>query len=181
MTETIKSADGLAAASRVLACIGELRLVRVARAQCEGFRPYVEEEPTQLLTNIHISFQLDRENRYLGTMVKYEVSAANVKSDDSDDADGGEPDRLWAIDLEICADWELLEGAEPTVEDVQCFAIGQGLMTCHPYGRETVQSLSMRMGYPPAAMDLIRNPWMGGEVEITPMADNQQSIPEATE
>jgi hypothetical protein len=178
MAETIKSAEGLEAAGRVLACINSLRLVRVTRATCEAIRPYVEEEPTQLLTNVHVSFQLQRENNYLGTMVKYEVSAAGVKPD------GGDldvSDRLWTIDIEMCADWELVEDTQPTVEDIQCFAIGQGLMTCHPYGRETVQSLSVRMGYPPATMDLLRNPWMSEELEISPMADNQSSDSEVSE
>ncbi len=164
MNKVIKSDEGLAATNRVLAIVKSLSTVRLARADCAALRPFGEGEPVELTTAVHVTFH--HQPGQLITRVKYEVSAAPPKAE-TQDCDQSDTKPLWTINIEMSAHWELKPGAEPTSDDARCFAIGQGLMTCHPYARETIQSLSSRMGYPPATIELLLNPWAGDEVELT--------------
>lgn len=149
--------EATAAIHRVLDSVRELRTVRVTHANCRAINQFPDNQDVEIVSTVQVSF--DCEPGYIGTRVRYDVTAAPPDTTDK-------ASRIWSIHLVLCADWMLAEGHEVPPSDATYFAIGQGVMTCHPYARETVQSLSMRMGYPPATIDIIRNPWAEDELEI---------------
>jgi hypothetical protein len=164
MTERITAAEGVEGHGRVLALVRNLANVRLARAECKAFRPIADGQEANLVSKVHIGFHVMGE--YLGTTVVYEVAALPSEADPDAQLTEAELKPFWTINIEVCADWELQEDAEPAAEDVRCFAIGQGLMTCHPFAREAIQSFSTRMGYAAATLPIVRNPWSVGDVEV---------------
>ena len=151
--------------------IEKLDVVRLARADCTALRPIAEGQPVELTSGVHVTFH--QQAGELVTRVRYEVSAAPSRLNTEDD-DRPDTKAFWVINIEMSAHWELKQGAEVTADDARCFAIGQGLMTCHPYARETIQSTSSRMGYPPATINLLPNPWSQGDVELTSSNDKSE-------
>ncbi|WNG84302.1 hypothetical protein C6A86_011990 [Mycobacterium sp. ITM-2016-00316] len=127
--------------------------VRLDELHCQSFKPF-EGDSLTLVTRLGVSANL--EGAELSTISRYSVFAV-----DDEDADEPTPDNtVWRIDASFLAHW-LLTSEDVTPHDAQCFAIGQGALTCHPYARETVQSVSARMNYAPATLDLIYNPFHG--------------------
>ncbi len=176
MTERITAAEGVEGHRRVLAVVGNLANVRLARAECKAFRPIADGQEANLVSKVQIGFHVM--SAYLGTTVAYEVAALPPEANPHTQFTDADLKPFWTINIEVCADWELEEGAEPAAEDVRCFAIGQGLMTCHPFARETIQSFSTRMGYAAATLPIVRNPWSVGDVEVQqPHADELSDDP----
>ncbi|AXH48371.1 hypothetical protein SEA_FLORAL_39 [Gordonia phage Floral] len=164
MSKKMSLAEGREAMVRVLQEIQGLKAVRASRIECEALRPLPDSvEEAALVTDVKVSFHASPP--YLATFVLYRVCATWGEADEFTDV--AEEDQAWRITLEFCADWEVSADAELASEDLRCFAVSQGVMTCHPYARETIQSASVRMGYPPATLDIIRNPLIGdGEIEF---------------
>lgn len=158
MKSMVSAADGRAASARVLAHIEQLVTIRVAELHCKAHKS-VNVDSLTLLTRVEISSTVAEES--LATYSHYRVTAV-----DEDDADEPTPENtVWSVEATIVAHWSLKEPGI-TKHDAQCFAIGQGALTCHPYARELVQTATSRMSYPPATLDLIFNLWTDDSPDV---------------
>ncbi|MFW0790056.1 hypothetical protein [Gordonia sp. CPCC 205333] len=161
MSKSITPDEGAAGNARVLEKIDGLHGVRVQHASCSALRSFASDRGDMTMsTGIQVTFRRPQAD-VLTTMVRYEVAASFEGAKEDEDGLPEKADRIWEISLVICADWAVPEDADIPDVDARGFALGQGVMTSHPYARETVQSLSTRMGYPPATLDIIRSPWRG--------------------
>jgi len=82
--------------------------------------------------------------------------------------DNDDSDTAWTVEFKTVGVWELKsEAGEISHEALQSFALGYGVTTLHPYARETVQSLTGRLGYPGATIEILVSPILGDEdIEI---------------
>jgi preprotein translocase subunit SecB len=60
--------------------------------------------------------------------------------------------------IEISVLYQLEEGAELTEGELAAFGNVSVLFTAHPYLRELLHSLTLRMGLPPLILDVMRSP-----------------------
>lgn len=74
----------------------------------------------------------------------------------------------WNVSVDVISVHRLAGDAPEFSHDaLQCFALGTGITTCHPYAREVVQSITGKLGYPPATLDLLISPLSGNaDIEI---------------
>lgn len=161
----VSAQEGREAQARVLAVVDHLATIRLAELHCKAHKP-VEGDSLTLLTYLNVRGQLN--GTELATASAYRVCAVD------DDSEESTPENtVWTVEVTVMAHWNLTS-SEVTTEEVQCFAVGQGALACHPFAREIIQSETSRMNYPPATIDLLFNPWAHGvnsEVEIDPSSD----------
>lgn len=82
----------------------------------------------------------------------YEVSATAQ----SEEEESGR--EAWTVTMELVAEYwahDAEEFPQFTQDELTAFSLVIGLMTIHPYARETVQSLTGRMGYPPFTLEML--------------------------
>lgn len=150
--------EGQAATRRVLEQLESLDLIRMSSLSCEAIRPADPDVTLTLLTSLNVSGAVADDGPFVMTTSRYEVAAI-----DDDEEEASEANTVWRVATEVCAHWQLKEDYRPSKFDVQCFALGQGSMTCHPYAREIIQSATARMNYTPATMELLFSPWLSGQ------------------
>jgi hypothetical protein len=87
---------------------------------------------------------------------KYEVTATRHR-EDQPVKQSGSADPAWAVTCEIVADYPGDADSLPEfkAEELNAFALLVGLMAIHPYARETVQSMTGRLGYPPFTLEML--------------------------
>lgn len=161
----VSGEEGHAASLRVLKAIDSLSSVAVADLECHARKPPADE--MTLLVELRAKGRC--EDEVVLTRSEYVVTAVDDEADEAND-----DNTVWTVSVSLVAQWLRRPGAEITRADVQCFAMGQGALSCHPYAREVVQSAASRMNYPPVTLDLIFNPWIdpdGTEIEIPDDAD----------
>lgn len=162
MKRTITPDEGRNGQLRVVNALDGLSVVRMSHLECEAHRPMDDGAVASLVTQLGISGQ-QQPGGELVTVSKYQVTAM---PDDDESEELEESEAYWTVAVTFVAHWKLKEDAVVSDDDVHCFAIGQGSMTCHPYARECIQSATSRMGFPNATIDLLINPWVGDGVEI---------------
>lgn len=87
---------------------------------------------------------------------KYEVTAMqNREAQPADQSISVDP--AWAVTCEFVADYPCDSGSLPefNADELSAFALLVGLMAIHPYARETVQSMTGRLGYPPFTLEML--------------------------
>lgn len=153
MKAEVSVSAGRAANARVLAHVNRLETVRLAELHCKAHKSAIGDTLT-LLTQLHVRGELDGSD--LSTYSLYRSCAVD------DESDVSTPENtVWTVEVAFVAHWTLIDTADLTPQDAQCFAMGQGALTCHPYAREAIQNATSRMNFPPATIDLIYSPWHG--------------------
>ncbi len=61
-----------------------------------------------------------------------------------------------SLECVLQADYELNEGYQPTVEEIEAFTESNAVFNCWPYFRELAQNTLTRMNYPPLAIPFLR-------------------------
>lgn len=155
----LSTSDARDATRRVLALVDQLVAIRLIELHCRAHKP-MSGDVDEITLVTRLGAKAEVQGADLVTYSQYQVAAII-----DDDADAPTPENtVWTVNATFGAHWAL--SGEPTGQDAQCFAISQGALTCHPYARETIQSATARMGYPPATIDLLFDPWSGGSGEI---------------
>lgn len=112
--------------------------------------------PYEVSTGISFRSAL-RDRRAVECWVRYTVEATAVQAEPD-----YEPSRAWSVQLELVASFERNDAEalipEYSADELQAFAFALGVMHVHPYARETVQSATSRLGYPPFTLDTILPP-----------------------
>lgn len=145
--------------SRVLAAVERLVAVRVSELHCLAHKP-IASDSDELTMLTRLGVRAESKGLELATYSQYRVVAI-----EDDAADEATPENtVWTVEVTLVAHWAL--SSEVGTQDAQCFAISQGALTCHPYAREVIQSATSRMSYPPATVDLLYAPLLGGDDEI---------------
>lgn len=126
--------------------------VRVSRLHCEGTTP-VKGGPFEVESNLTVSATQDENTVH--SYAFYDVRALSEET------------AAWSVKLEMVGTWSTDEGTPKFDEEhLTCFSIAIGMMTLHPYARETIQSAVSRMGYPPFTMDLMTAPTAGADDDV---------------
>jgi hypothetical protein len=110
----------------------------------------IEVAPSMKYRNDHVLYE------YV-----YSVEALrSAEGDDGDeDADDVDEDRIVArFQTCLVLVYSLDEATKFSDEELQAFGATTGLLTAHPFARETVASLSTRVGLPQLVLDVMRVP-----------------------
>lgn len=67
----------------------------------------------------------------------------------------------WTANVRLLGVWDLAPGSSFEPIDYSCFALSIGVMTIHPFARETIHNLTTRTGYPAMALDMLVSPVAG--------------------
>ena len=168
------------AASKVLREI-ELRDVRLIALQCVGANPvlggpFEVESDVRVRTVQSPAGAIQTFARYIvaaerkatresdGTGLELDRAEAGsaspeIETTDADESDDDNP-AAWMLTMEVLAEYVHPSGDDSTRFDgheLTAFGLLVGLMNIHPYARETVQTISGRLGYPPFSLKLIES------------------------
>jgi len=105
--------------------------------------------PLTVRQSIQVRGDQVEQTRKVRTIARYEVSAALPESADS------AVDLVWEVIVELIAEYESPDSEAPmfTEQELAAISLVDGLATIHPFARETVQSTTARMGYPPFTLE----------------------------
>lgn len=157
MKRRVSGEEGRSASARVLKAVDNLTGVGVTDLECHARKA----APDEMLLTVELRATGTVHDDVIQTRSEYLVTAVDNEDEPTDD------NTVWVIRVRLMAQWERRPGIDVKQADIQCFAMGQGALTCHPYAREVIQSAAARMNYPPVTLDLIFNPWIGPDgVEI---------------
>lgn len=161
----IPADEAKALANEVFRHVGSIEGVYINNLQSSAHHPPLNG-PFDLENGI--SLAATQEGGRVVSRARYEISASTE--------DGV---AAWNVNVDVVAAWVLAEDApELSHEALQCFALGMGVTTCHPYAREVVQGVTGKLGYPPAVLDVIVSPLSTDrEIEITERPPREAVIP----
>lgn len=120
--------------------------------------------PYEVSTNISFRGHL-RDRQVVECWIRYGVDATAGEVDADPEAR-----QAWSVQLELVAAFERNDGSELlpefSADELEAFAFALGVMHVHPYARETVQSATSRLGYPPFTLDMILPPTAHPDDEV---------------
>lgn len=106
-----------------------------------------------------------RERRAVECWIRYIVDATGAQAEPESEAP-----QAWSVQLELIASFERNDAEKPlpefSADELEAFAFALGVMHVHPYARETVQSATSRLGYPPFTLDTILPPTAHPDDEV---------------
>lgn len=154
MTRQITVADLRARAQGVLGHV-HIEDIRLKSLSCDSSDVLVPG-PYEVSTGISFTSGA-KDRRTVECWIRYSVEATAGEAE----PDPG-PSRAWSVHLELVASFERndVETLLPefSADDLQAFTLAVGVMHVHPYARETVQSATSRLGYPPFTLDTFLPP-----------------------
>lgn len=147
-----------------VATVATLRSINLSRLNCESAFPL---RSGALSVNSQLSFGVKKEIGFFVVASKYVLVAQNEASESA-----------WKLELELLGAWDLTEevSTDFSLMDYNCFALASGVMTLHPFARETIHNITSRSGYPPMTMDILISPLARPEDEFVEFEPNEDSI-----
>lgn len=143
--------------------------VRLANLSCKGTNPLLAG-PFDVTTELQVAGSVNKDG--VQVSARYRVSSLSEADPERSEA--------WHVRLRFDAEFQWDAGADEdspsfSKEETRAFGLLVGLTTIHPYARETVQSLSGRLGYPPFSLELMESLVVASDDSIfrleTPDAD----------
>lgn len=126
-----------------------LRAVHTKRIAGELLQPGFEPPLTY---SINVQPSYTRVDDHLAYEFSYRVTASGKPGEDADEEPVAELEVTLVLVYQLTSDVELAD------DELGAFGSVMGTFTAHPYLREAVQSLSVRIGLPPLTLDVVRLP-----------------------
>lgn len=172
MTRQVTVANLRAMAQRVLDHV-HIEDIRLKSLSCDS-SDVVMAGPYEVSTGISFRSSL-RDRRTVECWVRYGVEATAGQA-----AADHDPSRAWSVQLELAASFERNDAEallpEFSSDELQAFAFALGVMHVHPYARETVQSATSRLGYPPFTLDTILPPTAQPDDQVIDLEPAEDSV-----
>ncbi|WP_426247120.1 hypothetical protein [Nocardioides sp. LHG3406-4] len=162
MTRQVSVANLRTMAQRVLDHV-HIEDIRLKSLSCDS-SDVLLAGPFEVSTGI--SFRgVPRNRQAVECWIRYIVDATAGQADSD-----YESSKAWGLQLELIANFERNNSEELlpdfSADELEAFAFALGVMHVHPYARETVQSATSRLGYPPFTLDTILPPTAHPDDEV---------------
>ena len=129
--------------------------------------------PFTVTQDIRVRGDKSEDSTAVNSWAKYQVEARP-----SDMEVGGVP--TWSVTVELVATYAI-NSEQPEdfgADDLTAFSTVIGLMTIHPYARETIQTVTSRMGFPPFTLALLEPISSGPDDEVVHLSADGETVQE---
>ena len=160
----VSPVNGVSAAQQMaarIAAITDIRAVRLMKSCAEIVRLPVADPFLVYHLDSESAVEYEPGSESFVVRGKYRVSISSTSSAEGKDT-SQEPDSAVArIEFEQAALFvmEMDAGEPPKAEELNAYAVSTGQFALHPYVREYISDLTMRLGLPPLTIGVLKIPF----------------------